>query len=54
MAEEIKEEVVEEQSEEKKKGFFGKAKDALLPDPEFERCVPVGGSHLLSLLVAHG
>ena len=34
MAEEIKEEVVEEQPEEKKKGFFGKAKDAILPDAD--------------------
>ncbi len=39
MAEEIKEEVVEEQSEEKKKGFFGKAKDALLPDPEEQAAI---------------
>ena len=39
MAEEIKEEVVEEQSEEKKKGFFGKAKDALLPDPDEQAAI---------------
>ena len=35
MPEEVKEEVLEEEHpEEKKKGFFGKAKDALLPDAE--------------------
>ena len=39
MAEEIKEEVVEEQPEEKKKGFFGKAKDALLPDAEEQAAI---------------
>ena len=39
MAEEIKEEVVEEQPEDKKKGFFGKAKDALLPDPEEQAAI---------------
>jgi len=39
MAEEIKEEVVEEQPEEKKKGFFGKAKDAILPDPEEQAAI---------------
>mgnify|MGYP001326145105 FL=1 len=32
MVDEIKEEVVDK--EEKKKGIFAKAKDALLPDPE--------------------
>ena len=32
MSEEVKEEVLEEQPEEKKKGFFAKAKDAILPD----------------------
>mgnify|MGYP001468737753 CR=1 FL=1 len=39
MAEEIKEEVVEEQPEKKKKGFFGKAKDAILPDPEEQAAI---------------
>ena len=39
MAEEIKEEVVEEQSEEKKKGFFGKAKDAILPDADEQAAI---------------
>ena len=32
MSEEVNEEVLEEQPEEKKKGFFAKAKDAILPD----------------------
>tara|TARA_R100001443_G_scaffold114387_1_gene130337 strand:- start:424 stop:900 length:477 start_codon:yes stop_codon:yes gene_type:complete len=40
MSEEIKEEVVvEEKKEEKKKGFFGKAKDALLPDAEEQAAI---------------
>ena len=41
MAEEIKEEVLEEEhpEEEKKKGFFGKAKDALLPDAEEQAAI---------------
>ena len=38
MVDEIKEEVVEEK-EEKKKGFFGKAKDAILPDPEEQAAI---------------
>ena len=37
MPEEKKEEVVVE--EEKKKGFFGKAKDALLPDPDEQAAI---------------
>ena len=40
MAEEVKEEVLEEEHpEEKKKGFFGKAKDALLPDAEEQAAI---------------
>ena len=35
MVDEIKEDVVEE----KKKGFFGKAKDAILPDPEEQAAI---------------
>ena len=38
MTDDIKEEVVEEK-EEKKKGFFGKAKDAILPDPEEQAAI---------------
>ena len=38
MVDEIKEEVVEEKQE-KKKGFFGKAKDAILPDPEEQAAI---------------
>ena len=38
MPEEIKEEVVEETKEEKK-GFFGKAKEALLPDAEEQAAI---------------
>ena len=34
MADEVKEEVVEEVPEEKKKGPLGKLKDAILPDAE--------------------
>ncbi len=37
MVDEIKEEVVDK--EEKKKGLFGKAKDALLPDPEEQAAI---------------
>ena len=37
MADEIKEEVVEEKEE--KKGIFAKAKDALLPDPEEQAAI---------------
>ena len=41
MAEEVKEEVVEEEhpEEEKKKGVFGKVKDAILPDPEEQAAI---------------
>ena len=39
MAEEIKEEVVEEQPEEKKKGLFGKVKSAILPDAEEQAAI---------------
>ncbi len=45
MADEVKEEIVEEvpveehPEEEKKKGFFGKAKDALLPDAEEQAAI---------------
>ena len=39
MTKEVKEEVVEEVKEEKKKGFFGKAKDAILPDPEEQAAI---------------
>ena len=40
MADEVKEEIVEEEhKEEKKKGFFGKAKDALLPDAEEQAAI---------------
>ena len=39
MPEEIKNEVVEEQPEEKKKGFFGKAKDAILPDADEQAAI---------------
>ena len=40
MVDEVKkEEVVEEVKEEKKKGFFGKAKDAILPDPEEQAAI---------------
>ena len=38
MSEELKEEVVEE-VEEKKKGVFGKVKDAILPDPEEQAAI---------------
>ena len=41
MADEVKEEVVEEveKVEEKKKGVFGKVKDAILPDPEEQAAI---------------
>ena len=39
MAEEVKEEVVEEVEAEKKKGVFGKVKDAILPDPEEQAAI---------------
>ena len=39
MAEEIKEEVVEEQTEEKKKGLFGKVKSAILPDADEQAAI---------------
>ena len=38
MPEEVKEEIVEE-VEEKKKGVFGKVKDAILPDPEAQAAI---------------
>ena len=38
MAEELKEEIVEE-VEEKKKGFFGKVKDAIVPDHEEQAAI---------------
>ena len=38
MPEEVKEEIVEE-VEEKKKGVFGKVKDAILPDPEEQAAI---------------
>ena len=38
MLEEVKEEIVEE-VEEKKKGVFGKVKDAILPDPEEQAAI---------------
>ena len=39
MPEEVKEELQEEVKEEKKKGFFGKAKEALLPDAEEQAAI---------------
>ncbi len=41
MAEEVKEEVLEEEhpEEEKKKGVLGKVKDAILPDPEEQAAI---------------
>ena len=39
MPDEIKEEVVEGKKEEKKKGFFGKAKAALLPDQDEQAAI---------------
>ena len=40
MAEEVKEEIKEEEhSEEKKKGLFGKVKDAILPDAEEQAAI---------------
>ena len=45
MAEEVKEEVVEEEhpEEEKKRGVFGKVKDAILPDADEQAAIPSGG-----------
>ncbi len=37
--EEVKEEITEEVEEEKKKGVFGKVKDAILPDPEEQAAI---------------
>ena len=39
MPEEVKEEIVEESKEETKKGFFGKAKDAILPDADEQAAI---------------
>ena len=39
MAEEVKEEILEEEPKEEKKGFFGKAKAALLPDAEEQAAI---------------
>ena len=39
MDEEVKEEVVEEVEEEKKKGVFGKVKDAILPDADEQAAI---------------
>ena len=40
MAEEVKEEeILEEEPKEEKKGFFGKVKDAILPDPEEQAAI---------------
>ena len=39
MPEEIQEDVLEEKKEEKKKGLFAKAKDALLPDAEEQAAI---------------
>ena len=39
MADEVKEEVVEEVPEEKKKGPLGKLKDAILPDAEEQAAI---------------
>ena len=40
MPEDIKEEVVEEtKDDEKKKGVFGKVKDAILPDPDEQAAI---------------
>ena len=39
MSEEVKEEEVVEEVEEKKKGFFAKAKDAILPDAEEQAAI---------------
>ena len=42
MPEEVKEEILEEEhsvEEEKKKGIFGKVKDAILPDPEEQAAI---------------
>ena len=39
MPDEVKEEVVEEHKEEKKKGVFGKIKDKILPDQEEQAAI---------------
>ncbi len=39
MADEVKEEEIVEEVEEKKKGVFGKVKDAILPDPEEQAAI---------------
>ena len=39
MSEEVKEEVVVEEPKEEKKGFFAKAKDAILPDAEEQAAI---------------
>jgi len=39
MAEEVKEEIVEEEPKEEKKGFFGKAKAAILPDADEQAAI---------------
>ena len=39
MPEEVKEEIVEESKEEKKKGFFGKVKSAIIPDAEEQAAI---------------
>ena len=39
MSDEVKDEVVEAKKEEKKKGFFGKAKAALLPDQDEQAAI---------------
>ena len=39
MSEEVKEEVVVEETKEEKKGFFAKAKDAILPDAEEQAAI---------------
>ena len=52
MAEEVKEEVVEEVHEEepKKKGPLGKLKDAILPDPEEQAAIISTFVRILSLI----
>jgi len=39
MAEEVKEEILEEEPKEEKKGFFGKAKAAILPDADEQAAI---------------
>ena len=51
--EEVKEEITEE-VEEKKKGVFGKVKDAILPDPEEQAAIIPQWSELLFLPGAVG